>query len=126
MKVTTFTNANAARLIDETKTPEYRAMVHDLAKLREAAHAGPKVTWDDKRLAKIVRLRLLSDPGFPVWDVNYCYGQLKDGGYCRVELPWSQLPKSEGKMRATVYAQGTKDKVHVNGLGFFAAIDALQ
>lgn len=126
MKVTTFTNRNAGALINETKTPEYKAVMETLASLRDAAHAGPQVSWNDTRLKKIVRLRLLSDPGFPVWDVSYCYGQLKDGTYCRVNLPWHQLPKSEGKMRATVYAQGTKDGVFVNRLGFFEAIDALQ
>lgn len=32
------------------------------------------VDWTSKRLKKITRLRLLSDPGFPMYDVSYCYG----------------------------------------------------
>ena len=38
-----------------------------------------RVYWDDPRLKRITRLRLLSDPGFPLWDVSYCYGVLHDG-----------------------------------------------
>ena len=52
-----------------------------------------KVDWTDARLAKITRLRMVSDPGFPLWDISYCHGVLKDGTPCRVMLPFSQLPK---------------------------------
>lgn len=33
------------------------------------------VYWTEPGL-KIVRLRLISDPGFPVWDVSYCEGMI--------------------------------------------------
>ena len=72
-----------------------------------------EVCWTDKRLAKVTRLRLLSDPGFPVWDVSYCDGVLHDGSPCRVYLPFTQIPKrgfskflvNEGK-RAGVFVKG--------------------
>ena len=54
---------------------------------------GGHVDWKDPLLAKIVRLRLLSDPGFPSWDVSYCYGVLKDGTKVTVQLPFNQIPK---------------------------------
>lgn len=42
------------------------------------------VRLGDKRLARIVRLRLLTEPGYPYFDISYCYGQLKDGRYVRI------------------------------------------
>ena len=55
-------------------------------------HQNP-VDLTDPRLARITRLRLVSDPGFPMWDLSYCYGQLADGTHVRVDLPWYQLRK---------------------------------
>jgi len=48
---------------------------------------------DSPDLARITRLRVLSDPGFPYWDLSYCYGQRKDGTHCRVNLPRHQFRK---------------------------------
>jgi hypothetical protein len=53
--------------------------------------AGRQVDWTTPGL-KITRLRLLSDPGFPFWDVSYCYGIL-NGEPVSVSLPFSQLRK---------------------------------
>jgi hypothetical protein len=51
------------------------------------------VSLEDPELSRITRLRLISDPGFPMWDLSYCYGQLKDGTNVRVHLPWGQFSK---------------------------------
>lgn len=51
------------------------------------------VKLGDPRLARIARLRLLSDPGFPYWDLSYCYGVLRDGTKVRVSLPRHQFSK---------------------------------
>lgn len=51
------------------------------------------VMLDDPELARIVRLRLVTDPGFPFFDLSYCHGQLKDGTYVRVELDRYQFSK---------------------------------
>ena len=59
------------------------------------------VDFADPALDKIVRLRLLTDPGFPFYDVSYCYGTLKDGTPVRVNLPLHQFPK-RGLTRALV------------------------
>ncbi len=83
------------------------------------------VEWTDPRLAKIERLRLLSDPGFPMWDVSYCFGRLKDGTACRVELPFDQLRKSE-KINAQIVKYAIRDKVYAKGLGIFGAISTLN
>jgi len=81
------------------------------------------VDWTDKRLAKITRLRLLSDPGFPLWDVSYCYGQLHDGTNVKVDLPFHQLPKRD--MKAWIIKYAKKDGVYAKGLGIFDNISRL-
>ncbi len=55
------------------------------------------VHLSDPRLAKITRLRLVSDPGFPMWDLSYCYGELEDGRNVRVSLPQHQFKRQNLK-----------------------------
>ena len=83
------------------------------------------VSWDDPRLARITRLRLLSDPGFPMWDVSYCHGELKDGTACRVALPFDQLPKGKGGIQKAIIAHAKRDNIYAKGLGIFDAISTL-
>lgn len=70
-------------------------------------------TLADKEVVKITRLRLLSDPGYPYWDVSYCHGQLADGTIVPVLLDDGMLPKNglsralvEMAKRAGRYAKG--------------------
>lgn len=51
------------------------------------------VDFTDHRLVEIIRLRLVTDPGFPMYDLSYCYGVLADGRYVRVDLPRFQFDK---------------------------------
>lgn len=74
-----------------------------------------EVYWSDPELARVTRLRLLSDPGFPYWDVSYCYGIRKDGRECRVSLPFHQLPKRTWKGAIIEWAR--RDGVYAVGLG---------
>ena len=55
--------------------------------------ASEVVNLGDARLARITRLRLVTDRDFPMWDLSYCYGTLKDGSAVRVRFPRSQFPK---------------------------------
>ena len=82
------------------------------------------VDWDDKRLLKIPRFRLLSDPGFPMWDVSYCHGVLKDFTPVIVDLPFNQLPKRN--MFGFIIQEATKAKVYAKGLGIFDALSTLN
>lgn len=79
------------------------------------------VYWNTKGL-KVTRLRLLSDPGFPAWDVSYCHGFVGDTPV-HVELPFSQLPKRNWK--GYIINQAKKDKVYAKGLGILDNISAL-
>ena len=52
------------------------------------------VPLSDPRLVRIVRLRLFREAGYPYLDISYCYGQLADGRYVRVDLEGrSRLPR---------------------------------
>lgn len=44
-------------------------------------------------LVRITRLRLISDPGYPWWDLSYCYGELRDGTEVRVQLDRYEFSK---------------------------------
>lgn len=81
------------------------------------------VDWTDRRLARITRLRLLTDRGFPFWDVSYVWGQLHDGTLVNVQVPFSQLHKAN--MRADIIRWAKRDGVYAKGLGVFGAISCL-
>lgn len=73
---------------------EINPITDDIKRMRdEAWDNNIHLDWNSPYLKNITRLRLLSDPGFPVWDVSYCYGVTTDGKACRVALPFSQVPK---------------------------------
>lgn len=57
--------------------------------------SGKVLSYDDPRLMGIVRLRYISDPGFPMWDFSYCWGLDADGDVVRVTPPAAvyQIPK---------------------------------
>lgn len=103
------------------------AMLRDLGwTAREYHDSRPdnprKVDWTEPGL-KITRLRLLSDPGFPFWDVSYCHGMVGEE-HVDVDLPFNQVPK--GGFRRFIVERGKRDGVFVKGLGLFDAITMLQ
>jgi hypothetical protein len=61
--------------------------------------------WTSPDLAKITRLRLLSDPGYPAWDVSYCHGENRRGERVNVGLPFSQLPRGRAMRGAIIPAK---------------------
>ena len=80
------------------------------------------VSWTEKGL-RIVRLRLISDPGFPRWDVSYCLGWVGDEPVY-VALPFDQVPK--GTVKSFIVSAGRADGVYVKGLGVFGALSFFQ
>lgn len=97
-------------------TPEGRAYL-------DAVHEV-HVDWTDADLAQITCLRLLSDPGYPYWDVSYVHGVLKDGRPCRVSVPFFQLSKRKWKSEIVEHAR--RDGVYAKGLGIFDNVSTLQ
>ena len=81
-----------------------------------------EVEWTEKGL-KITRLRLLSDPGFPFWDVSYCHGFIGKEPVV-VILPFSQLPKRNKVKTIIDYAK--RDKVFAKGIGILDCVSTLN
>lgn len=79
------------------------------------------VGWEAKGLT-ITRLRLLSDPGFPWWDVSYCYGMIGNEPV-RVGLPFSQLPKRG--MRKAIVEYAKRENIFIKATGIFDSISTL-
>jgi hypothetical protein len=73
------------------------------------------VTLGDKRLERIVRLRLLTEPGYPYFDVSYVYGQLKDGRYVRISGAPTQLRRKA--IKADLIEWAKEEKAYAKGLG---------
>jgi hypothetical protein len=87
--------------------------------MSEATHEnveyGLHVTLGDPRLKRIVRLRLLTEPGYPYMDISYCYGQLKDGRYVR--LSGAPMNISRRKPKADLIAWAREEGVNAKALG---------
>ena len=60
---------------------------------------GGHTPLSDPALVSIDRLRLLTEPGYPYYDVSYCYGTLRDGRHVRVDIGDSHLPRRGTKRR---------------------------
>ena len=91
---------------------------HDeLRDLRDSVDHGCTVYWDDLRLKRIVRLRLIGcNKEYPWWDVSYVYGELKDGTRCLVLLPVNRLRRN---WRGHLVELAKKENVYAKGLGCF-------
>ena len=82
-----------------------------------------RVRWNTPGL-KITRLRLISDPGFPNWDVSYCHGIL-DGEHVDVQLPFHQVPKGRRRIPFLI-EKARKDGLYLKGTGLLNCISTLQ
>ena len=90
---------------------EYHAQYRD-ARLVDWATPGLRIT----------RLRLLSDPGYPAWDVSYCHGRIGNE-LVRVQLPFSDVPKRN--VSRFIVQHAIRDGVYAKRLGILDAISTL-
>jgi hypothetical protein len=86
----------------------------DLA-VRDRIDYSKRYQLADRDLVKITRLRLLTEPGTPVLDLSYCYGELKDGTPVLVDLPRHQFAKHLWKSQ--MYAMFTEAGRYAKGMG---------
>ena len=73
------------------------------------------VTLGDPRLKRIVRLRLLTEPGYPYYDISYVYGELKDGRFVRIAGAPMHLSRRAPKEDLVRWAKS--EKAYAKGLG---------
>jgi hypothetical protein len=76
---------------------------------------GITVELSDPQLVRIDRIRLLTEPGYPVFDVSYVYGTLTTGERVRVDLGTNRLPR-KGTRRELVKLAGEAGR-YAKGLG---------
>lgn len=93
---------------------------------RDAIDYGKPVQLSDPNLVKITRLRLLTDAGFPWWDISYCYGELRDGTPVLVAMPVGQLRKSRGGYKAHLVELCKEAGKYGKALGIFEAVSTLR
>lgn len=75
--------------------------------------AEKRVLWDEPGL-KVIRLRLLTERGYPCFDVSYCLGMLK-GEPVWIDLPFHNLPR-RGYKKAII-SEAKAEGVYAKGLG---------
>lgn len=92
----------------------------DAQAAHDAVDRSETVALHDPRLVRIVRLRLLTDPGFPFFDLSYCYGRLNDGRVVTVDLPHYQFAKRG--LNRDLYAMCVKAGVNGKQLGIYDAV----
>jgi len=105
--------------------PEYAGETNPIDPYHRELHDRrlPAVDWTDPELLRVTRFRILTDPGFPAWDVSYCYGELADGNPVEVRLPFHQLPK---RWRAGLVREAIAAGVNAKALGFFDAVSTVE
>jgi hypothetical protein len=95
--------------VDETNNIAFAAYNHTSVDYDEY------VTLGDPRLAKIDRLRLLTEPGYPYYDISYCYGTLKDGRHVRLSGCPQHLPRRN--LKGALIAWAREEGAFAKGLG---------
>jgi hypothetical protein len=86
-----------------------------------------QVQLSNPDLVRIVRLRLLGDPGFPYWDVSYCYGFMRDGEPVRVDIGVGQLNRSRSNSIARQLVQLAMDAgKHAKRMGLLDSVSTLS
>jgi hypothetical protein len=69
-----------------------------------------------------VRLRLLTDPGYPYLDVSYCHGRLPSGQPVRVQVPFRDLPR---KWKWALVEHAKRDGIHAKSMGLLDNVSIL-
>jgi len=90
---------------------------------KDTASTDESVYWSSPDLKEIIRLRLLTDKGFPCWEVSYCYGMTHDGRRVSVRLPFNLLVR--GSMWSDIKAYAKDDGVNVQELNIWNSISKL-
>lgn len=98
----------------------------DDLRARDQINYGKPVQLSDPNLVKVTRLRLLTDAGFPWWDISYCYGQMRDGTPVLVRMPVHQLRKYQGGYKAHLVEICKAAGKYGKSLGIFEAVSTLR
>ena len=76
------------------------------------------VSLTDPNLARVDRLRLVSDFDTPWWDISYCWGTMEDGTAVRVDMEGIEITRGLGKSITRQVVEHCKELgVYAKGLG---------
>lgn len=89
--------------------------ITDVAAWQDFIAAAGRSWLGDPKLARITRLRLLTEPGYPYFDISYCYGELKDG--TAVRLDGVPMHISRKAPKADLIAWAKSEGAFAKGLG---------
>lgn len=78
----------------------------------------------DKAVTRIVRVRLISDRGNPLWDLSYCWGELRDGTRVSVDLGRFHFPKHG--LSAALVDTARQAGRYAKGIGLLDAVSLCQ
>lgn len=103
-----------------------RALVNETNNIAEFDYTSDNVDYSegpvslkDERLVSVDRIRLLTDPGFPRYDISYVWGTLKDGRHVRI-ADWELGTIVKGRpIGSQLFAACKKLGVYGKGLGMF-------
>lgn len=95
-------------------TPYETNNIQDSAVQHSDIDHSRTLSLGDPDLKAIRRLRLLTDPGYPVWEISYCYGETKAGDLVRVDLGIYTLPK--GNIKGALIQAARQAGVHAKTL----------
>lgn len=69
------------------------------------------VPLTDPRLASVDRLRLLTEPGYPYYDISYVWGTLRDGRHVRINTDRMHLERARpGKSLKAIIVEWAKEE----------------
>ena len=82
-----------------------------------------KVYWNNKELEKILTLKLVSSAKDALWQVEYCFGILKNDEAVIVELPFTELKK--GNIKGQIVDFARDENVFAKGIDIFNSISTV-
>lgn len=106
------------------------AYAHETANIADAAYDSSSVDYaagrfelSDPELVRIDRIRLISEPGTPFWDLSYAWGTLRDGRHVQVALDgMRQVRKGRGMIQAAIIREAREAGRFARALGMFDAV----
>jgi hypothetical protein len=84
--------------------------------------------WAQPRFARFLRVRLLSDPGYPNWDLSYAFAEMIDGSIVRLfadDVPGGRYGFRKRSWKKDAVEEAKRWKVFLKRTEFFDAISTL-
>jgi hypothetical protein len=84
--------------------------------------------WAEPSFARFLRVRLLSDRGYPNWDLSYAFAEMIDGSIVRLfesDVPGSRYGFRKRSWKKDAIEEAKRWNVFLKPTGFFDAVSTL-